>query len=285
MPSRNERAQIARETLGILEAGTYDSPHGNLVNIASDLDYAVKNTRLYCPHQFPEVFAQRDKKLGAISGAAAIGTKVVNATTLAASRQLVEEDRHSDVLCLNFASAKNPGGGFLNGSQAQEESLARASGLYAAIHPHHTMYETNKRYRSSLYTDHMIYSPKVPVFRDDFDRLLESPWRVSMLTVPAVNAGAICEQEPENIPRIQETMLRRMEKLLSVAVVNGHGTLVLGAWGCGVFRNDPAQVARWFHYHLIENHSFRNAFETVWFAVPEGGKSPTAQHAFREVFG
>ena len=213
-----------------------------------------------------------------------VEVKVINATTLTAARQLVEDHHLKDVLCLNFASAKNPGGGFLGGSQAQEESLARASGLYAAIHPHETMYETNKRYRSCLYTDHLIYSPQVPVFRDDDDVLLESPWRVSMLTVPAVNAGVVREQEPENVSRIQETMLRRMEKLLSVAVAHGHGTLVLGAWGCGVFRNDPAQVARWFHYHLIENDSFRNAFETVWFAVPDSGKTPSTFQIFQDVF-
>lgn len=285
MPSRKGRAQVARETLEILESGTYETPGGKTVDIVPHLAFAVKNTRLYCPHQFPEVYANRDAKLGGISGAGGIELKVIDATTLAASRMLVEDGQVENVLCLNFASAKNPGGGFLNGSQAQEESLARASGLYAAINPQQTMYETNRRYRSCLYTDHMIYSPRVPVFRDDDDLLLEMPYRVSMLTVPAVNAGVVREQEPENVPRIQETMLRRMEKLLSVAVVHGHGTLVLGAWGCGVFKNDPAQVASWFHYHLFENDTFRNAFETVWFAVPDGGKSPTTLEIFREVFG
>lgn len=284
MPSRKERAQVAHETLEILQRGQYESPGGKSVHIASHLEYAVKNTRLYSPHQFPEVFAHRDDKLGGISGAGGMELKVKSATTLAAARMLVEEGQRADVLCLNFASAKNPGGGFLGGSQAQEESLARASGLFAAINPQQGMYETNRRYRSGLYTDHLIYSPLVPVFRDDDDRLLDSPYRVSMLTVPAVNAGVVREKEPENIPRIQETMLRRMEKLLSVACVHGHGTLVLGAWGCGVFKNDPAQVARWFHYHLIEDHTFRNAFETVWFAVPDTGKTPSAYQSFREVF-
>jgi uncharacterized protein (TIGR02452 family) len=284
MPSRNQRAKIARETLEILESGTYETPAGQTVDIGPQLAYAVKNTRLYAPHQFPEVFAVRDEKLGGTSGAGGIELKVLGATTLAAARRLVEESQVADVLCLNFASAKNPGGGFLSGSQAQEESLARASGLYAAIHPQQTMYETNRRYRSCLYTDHLIYSPQVPVFRDDDDRLLESPFRVSMLTVPAVNAGAVREQEPENVSRIQETMLRRMEKLLSVAVVHGHGTLVLGAWGCGVFKNDPAQVASWFRYHLVENDTFRSAFETVWFAVPDDGTAGSTYQIFRDAF-
>ena len=252
--------------------------------IATHLEYAVKHTRLYSPHQFPEVFAQRDEKLGATSGTGALQVKVINATTLAAAKQLVEDNHLEDVLCLNFASAKSPGGGFINGAQAQEESLARASGLYACLHPMQAMYETNKRYRSSLYTDYLIYSPQVPVFRDDRDELLENSWRVSMLTAPAVNAGAVHDNERENIPRIQETMLRRMEKLLSVAIVHQHAALVLGAWGCGVFRNDPESVARWFHFHLVENDSFRHAFDTVIFAVLDHSPEETTLRKFRDVF-
>lgn len=284
MPTRKGRAQIARETLEILETRSYESPAGKRVEIAPALEYAVSKSRLYPPQQFPEVFSLRDQRLAAIHCSKPIRYEVVNCTTLAASRRLVEEDHREDVLCLNFASAKNPGGGFLNGSQAQEESLARASGLYACLAPLRTMYDTNTRYRSSLYTDHLIYSPQVPVFRDDEDRLLESPWRVSMLTAPAVNAGAVHDNEPENVPRIQETMLRRIEKLLSIAVVHEHAALVLGAWGCGVFRNDPASVARWFHYHLVENDTFRHAFDTVVFAVLDGTQERATFNAFQEMF-
>jgi uncharacterized protein (TIGR02452 family) len=79
-------------------------------------------------------------------------------------------------------------------------------------------------------------------------------------------------------------MLRRMEKLLSIAVVHGHAALVLGAWGCGVFRNDPASVARWFHYHLFENDTFRNAFDTVVFAVLDHGPELANLKPFQDMF-
>ncbi len=283
MSSRKGRAEIARETLKILKTGAYESPNHHSVNIASALQHSITHSTLYAPQQFPEVFALRDKRLAAVPCPGETRFEVVNQTTFAAGRCLVEEGR-DDVMCLNFASAKNPGGGFLNGSQAQEESLARASGLYACINPLQTMYETNKRYRSSLYTDHLIHSPLVPVFRDDHDALLDSAWLISILTAPAVNAGAVQKNEPENIPRIQETMLRRIEKLLSVAVVHQQKTLVLGAWGCGVFQNDPVQVASWFHYHLVENETFRNAFETVVFAVLDRAKQPTTLAAFEQQF-
>jgi uncharacterized protein (TIGR02452 family) len=284
MSTRTKRAEIAHETLRILETGSYQFPPGTKIDISQALEYAIAETRLYAPQEFPKVFALRDERLAASPCPRELRFEVVNGTTLAAARRLVLEQHREDVLCLNFASARSPGGGFLNGSQAQEESLARASGLYACTNPMQTLYETNKRYRSSLYTDHMIYSPQVPVFRDDEDQLLEQPWRVSMLTAPAVNAGAVHDNEPENIPRIQETMLRRMEKLLSIAVAHQHAALVLGAWGCGVFRNDPASVARWFYYHLVENDTFRHAFDTVVFAVLDGSPEAITFQAFREVF-
>jgi uncharacterized protein (TIGR02452 family) len=180
---------------------------------------------------------------------------------------LVGHDPGARVLALNFASAKNPGGGFLNGSQAQEESLARASGLYACISPHRAMYEANRRCPSCLYTDHIIYSPDVPVFRDDADALLDEPYLVSFLTAPAVNAGVVRAREPQNATRIEAVMLGRVEKVLAVAAVNGHDALVLGAWGCGVFGNEPEQVAGWFAAHLTGTGRFRAAFRRVVFAV------------------
>ncbi|MCA9070615.1 MAG: TIGR02452 family protein [Planctomycetaceae bacterium] len=284
MSSRKGRAQTARETLEILETGFYESPSGQRVDLAEPLKYAIEQSQLYAPQQYPEVFSLRDVRKESTPCRGPTRFEVIKCTTLAACRRLVEQDHREDVLCLNFASAKNPGGGFQNGSQAQEESLARASGLYACINPLQTMYETNRRYRSSLYTDHMIYSPQVPVFRDDDDVLLESPWRVSMLTAPAVNAGAVQKNEPENTSRIQETMIRRIEKLLSIAVVHGHCTLVLGAWGCGVFRNCPSQVAEWFHYHLLENETFCNTFERVVFAVLDHGKDLSTIAPFQARF-
>lgn len=284
MSSRKGRAQTARETLEILETGAYQSPNGQTVDISEPLQYAIEHSQLYAPQQYPEVFSQRDVRREKTPCRGPTRFEVINTTTLAACRQLVEEEHREDVLCLNFASAKNPGGGFLNGSQAQEESLARASGLYACINPLQAMYETNRRYRSSLYTDHMIYSPQVPVFRDDEDALLETPWRVSMLTAPAVNAGAVRKNEPENISRIQETMIRRIEKLLSIAVVHRHCTLVLGTWGCGVFQNSPSQVAEWFHYHLLEDGTFCNVFERVVFAVLDHSQDRATLAAFEERF-
>ncbi len=82
---------------------------------------------------------------------------------------------------LNFASAKNPGGGFLGGSQAQEESLARSIALYASLQSEFQFYEEHREMVILLYSHSMIFSPNCPVFRDDQGVLLSKPMLASLL--------------------------------------------------------------------------------------------------------
>jgi len=280
MTSRSHLAQISRETLAILDRGEYVSPGGSLVNLAEGMGYAKAHSVHYTPEMFAEVFRLRNELL---STAPKFSTtfEVVNRTTLAAARELCALEPGVEVLCLNFASARHPGGGFLGGARAQEESLARSSGLYPCIAQMQGMYEANRSFHSCLYTDHMVYSPKVPVFRDDDTNLLDQPYAVAFLTAPAVNAGAVKEHERS---LIEPTMYARMEKLLSVAVVQGHHTLVLGAWGCGVFKNDTARVAEAFRRHLIETETFRGAFKKVVFAVTDWSPERRFIGPFEAVF-
>eukprot|EP01035_Chromulina_nebulosa_P065160 gene65160-89143_t len=156
--SRDKRTLIAQETVQILEHGQYES-NGKTVSIAAELAHAVQHTLHYVPDGFPAWEA----------GNTTYNTQfeVNNEGTLTAARRLVVHEKRDRVLCLNFASAKNPGGGFLCGSQAQEESLARCSGLYASQMAHFEMYEINRRINSCLYSYHMLYSPSVTVFRND----------------------------------------------------------------------------------------------------------------------
>jgi uncharacterized protein (TIGR02452 family) len=285
MASRSKRAQTARETLDIMEKGGYVSPTGRGVSISEPLAAARARSVVYSPDQHDEVSRQCEPILGNGLGRTPTAFEVVNATTLHASRALLRDDPSARVLALNFASAKNLGGGFLNGSQAQEESLARASGLYACVAPLQAMYEANRQSSTCLYTEHMIYSPDVPVFRDDDDALLDEPYAVSFVTAPAVNAGVVREKEPRNVARIEPVMLARIEKVLAVAVANGHEVLVLGAWGCGVFRNDPTQVADGFARHLKGDGRFRLAFRKVVFAVLDRTPGRSVIGPFERHFG
>jgi uncharacterized protein (TIGR02452 family) len=261
MASRNERAAIATETVQILAVGSYAGPSGKKVVILPELNYSINETRLFTPGQLGKIGSDVPAKRPTRK------IRVLNCTTLAAARQLHAEHGAERLALLNFASARHPGGGFLSGSQAQEESLARASGLYGSINRMSDYYAANRRNGSALYTDHMIYSPLVPVFRDDSDRLLDDPWCASMITAPAVNAGVVRSQEPENAGRIREVMNQRINYVLALAAHHGQDALVLGAWGCGVFANDPVEVAELFAGYLLGQGRYARAFTEVVFAV------------------
>jgi uncharacterized protein (TIGR02452 family) len=130
----------------------------------------------------------------------------------------------------------------------------------------------------------MIWSPGCPVFRDDEGRLLDEPWLVSFITSPAPNAGAVADNRPEELPLIPEVFRRRSEYVLALAASQGYRRLVLGAWGCGVFRNDPAVVAAAFVGHLRQG-AWSGRFERVVFSVLDTSPSRETLAAFARGVG
>ena len=274
--NRDTRVALAQQTLEILNSGHYVTPAGSNISIATTMQNSISNTILYRPSDFPAELPVNKKFTE-------VRTEVTAETTLEAAARIVRKNSSSNPLCLNFASARNPGGGFLNGSQAQEESLARSSGLYVSLTSQMEMYEFNRRERSLLYSDYMIYSPEVPVIRNDDGALLENPFNVSFITSPAPNAGAVKKNEPNNAKFIQPTMATRMRKLLWVAAKHQHSTLILGAWGCGVFQNNPAQVANLFAQFLSEGGEFYGCFEKIVHAVFDRSAGQETYEAFRNL--
>ena len=210
--------------------------------------------------------------------------EVTGETTLAAARRLVKDGARCRVAALNFASARNPGGGFLSGSQAQEESLARSSALFASLEAAGDYYAANRANPSKLYTDHAVLSPRVPVFRDDSGALLDEPYYVTFVTMPAVNVGAIPRRAAE-LARVESVMARRIECVLALAAQSGHRAIVLGAWGCGVFRNEPNIVARLFASALSGASSWRPYFDRVVFAVFDPSPDRSTLSAFEHHLG
>ena len=266
---RSNRASIAEETLAILKAGQYTNPSGRGVNLGKTLRQAKDGTCTYPPEaqvQVPD-FPDRRTRI-----------EVVNASTLDVARGLV--DKGHRVAALNFASAKNPGGGFLTGARAQEESLARASGLYAMLLGN-PMYNVHRSRKDPMYTTWVIYCPDVPVFRLDEGQLLDEPYLCSFLTSPAVNVGALRHRSRRE-DEIRQVMQERVERVLGVAALHGHEVLVLGAWGCGVFKNDPEQIAELFRISLAG--PFRGAFTQVVFAVLDSTSERRSVGPFEQVF-
>ncbi|MFG2595663.1 TIGR02452 family protein [Streptomyces sp. NPDC048462] len=266
---------IARETESIVEAGFYRTPQGREVSIERALKAALSGTALYGPEPVPVASPDRDRTPA---------IEVTGESSLRAAARMTGE-RPGRVAVLNYASARNPGGGYLNGAQAQEEALCRGSALYATLRRAPEFYAHHCAERSAFYTDRVIHSPGVPVFRDDRGRLLGTPYMAGFLTSPAPNAGVIRRTAPGSAHLIAAALASRAERVLEVAAVRGYRRLVLGAWGCGVFQNDPAEVAGVFRALLADGGRFAGHFEQVVFGILDrDGASPT-RAAFDRVFG
>lgn len=172
------------------------------------------------------------------------------------------------------------------GRGRQEEYLCRSSLLYHCLLGRE-MYYFHRGYSDCLYTDWVIYSPNVPVLRDSEGALLEEPWLCSMITSPAPNAGVVLRQTPRREGDVTHALKSRATKVLEVAAAygigGGGGGLVLGAWGCGVFQNDPEEVAGVWEDAL--RFDFRGVFKAVTFAVLDTTPSERVIAPFERRFG
>ena len=111
----------------------------------------------------------------------------------------------------------------------------------------------------------MIYSPNVPIIKDEEGKNVEALQYCAILTAAAVNKGVVKRQEPARVSEIEQVMKRRIRKVLSISLENNHRTLVLGSWGCGVFQNDPKDMAKYFK-EIITNE-YKNQFRKIVFAI------------------
>jgi len=247
------------------ELGKYTVPSGKEISLAAEIDHSVMHSKLYADdslffihdiHRFPKI-------------------SVVNETITQAAKRMISEGIE-DIVALNFASARNVGGGFLAGAIAQEEDLCRASALYACMKNKPMFYNENILCDNSYYTHNVVYSPNVPFFRDDYLNLLEEPYHLSIVSAPAPNVRSMASVN-ENI--LYKTLLTRAKKILSVAHVNDHKNIILGAWGCGAFGNDPEMVSKVFMEALKDIP----VFENVCFAVYDNRPDQPIYNFFKNI--
>ena len=193
---RSTRAELASDTVEIVERGSYRLASGQVVDIAHPIRVCLEATRYYPPEELERL---RGDVQGHPGNDPSTVFEVVNETTLSGIARVLSLGQ-GPVAVLNFASAKNPGGGFLNGSQAQEESLARSSALHASQMRAWDFYERHRASPSLLYSDAMILSPGCPIFRDDDGKLLDEPQLAAFITSAAPNAGAAADNRPAELP-------------------------------------------------------------------------------------
>ena len=276
---RSALKRIAEETLTALREGRY--PYKG---IDKDLKEAVKEAKsktvYFSPKSSIKEWASSTKPNPTHSSPTHIS--ILHVTTLDAARILdnvykSNPSENGKTGILNFASATKPGGGFQNGADAQEESIARSSTLSIALKTEKAQQFYNLHNRenaenaAAYYSHSMIYSPNISIFRDD-DGNWTYPFAVDVLSCAAVNAG---EVRKANGPItsgqevvIEKEMSERMGRILYLFEQQGARNIILGTFGTGVFRNKVDTVARiWAHLLLVPEARFKDSFDRVIFAI------------------
>ena len=196
------------------------------------------------------------------------------------------------IAVLNFASSTNPGGGVTSGASAQEECLCRVSTLYPCLNDKRmwdVFYTPHRKAKNPLHNDDIIYTKDVLVFKDDDLQPLDKSFMVDVISCAAptlreVTTNRYNPSDGEHVDVTPEELLAIHEKrgrlILESAAANGAEVLILGAFGCGAFKNDPAVVAQAYANILPE---YLHYFRTIEFAVYCRPNDDSNYHAFKEI--
>lgn len=257
--------------------------------LSAAVSYGRQNAKLYEADDYPQLPAAAPKPGG---------IQVTAAKTFQAAMSLHEASPDKKIAVLNFASATRPGGGVKNGSSAQEESLCRCSTLYPTIDSGRfweRYYNVNREKRDNRHTDACIYSPGVIICKTDDsipERLPEKDFvTVDVITCAAPNLRNVPSNRhnPEtgrpvkmDSRELYALHVKRAKHILHIAAANEADILILGAFGCGAFQNDPDTVAEAYGAALEE---YRDRFHSIVFAIYCGGNDRLNFTAFEKRLG
>ena len=223
--------------------------------------------------------------------------RVSKKKTFGTAMALRKEFPDKRIAVLNFASATRPGGGVKSGSSAQEESLCRCSTLFPTLDRRwlwQKYYDVNRAAQDVIHTDACIYSPDVIICKTDESipkRLPEDEF----VTVDVISCAAPnLRNEPSNWHNPEtgkpvhmdwnqqfEIHLHRAQHICHIAAANKVDILVLGAFGCGAFSNDPTAVAKAYRQAIVP---YRARFDVIEFAIYCRNHETDNYDAFREEF-
>lgn len=265
-----KRRKIAENILGICERGhyhTYDGQHVKL-EINKSPNVIVHDTFGYKPLLHHPQWS------------------VNNETTQNAIFRLHEKYPEASIVALNFASAKRPGGGFLEGSMAQEEDLCYSSTLYASLRNASLFYEKNagSKLICGLYENVLAISRNVAFIKNNAYGVFTKPIYVDVVTCAAPNANEffrLYERADKDGQSILEEVLDKRIRFMLHEIGPRYDILILGAWGCGVFGNDPRLVARLFKQNL--QMDFCEKVKLAHFPVYDREPGSKTFNAFQEV--
>ena len=243
--------------------------------LKASVDFSKKHTKIYWENDYP-----------AFDTAKTCSTEitVTRDRSYQAAMRLAAENEGSRIAVMNFANAFQAGGGVTSGAGAQEECLCRTSTLYPLLYRHYlsnTFYKHHRTLNTPKATDALVYTRDVVICKTDEDlpqRMPREQWtKVDVITVaapdlrdksniqvPVVGGGTYM-----NSAELFGYHVKRAIHVLTCAAAKGADILVLGAFGCGAFRNDPEVVARAYRTVIAE---FPKVFRKIEFAVycPQG---------------
>lgn len=248
-PEELKNQKIADENRQIVESNKFHITESETIDEDEHIQIKKRLIEKVANHQNTSIIV---KKMSTIEA------------TIEIHSNLKEDEKQTKKICvLNFANPFKPGGGYLNGRMAQEEALCRQTLLYPTLE-HSRMYEFNKSDQmNSIEYDTMIYSPDVHVIRDDrYSILNDNIFRINVISAPAVDN----RKDILDLSKAELVMERRIRKIISLAIDKKNDFIVLGAFGCGVFRNDPKIVSRVFKKVLVDEN-LKDYFESVVFAI------------------
>lgn len=186
---------------------------------------------------------------------------------------LAHQKNEFDQICiLNFANPVTPGDGYLKGQFSREAKLCRESLLYPTIDGNRMYYENKTHGTAAEGNDIMIFSPDVYLLRDDFDNPLPKPFKLHLISSSPSDGFKVLK----SLDIIEE----RIRKIVRLAAYKKIDVLILGAFGCGAFRNEPKPIARIFRKVLV-NEGLKDQFKSVIFAIND---ECTIRYAFQDVF-
>lgn len=259
----NERIGAMKENIAICKDGYY-LVDGMVKCLSEQIIYMLNNVKTYTPQEANALLGEKDIKSSKVNE----GCCVYELRNESVVDTIFDVANEGKVGVLNFASARHPGGGCLSGANAQEEVLCYSSLLYNAL-VNQPYYDINQKHGSCDYTDAFIYAKKVPFIRDSDGFLTFNSVNVDILTAPAVNKAVLSNKlDRLNIHQsydVNTIMKNRMQIILS-KFARECDTLILGAFGCGVFGNNPYDVAYLWRTLLIVK-GYEKYFKRVIFSV------------------
>lgn len=279
MSTASERIEVFKDTQDWIK---------NDPALSASIPIAKKNTTVFYEDDYPAFNSFKTKEtVVTVSGD----------RSYQAAMKLHRENPDAKIAVMNFANAFQAGGGVTTGASAQEECLCRTSTLYPLLYRRtlrDSYYKHHHDLKTAKATDSLIYTEGVIICKTDEDlpkRMPQEDWvTVDVITiaapdlrdksnvhVPLVDGGTYM-----NDAELFGYHIKRAIHMLTCAAAKGANILVLGAFGCGAFQNDPEVVARAYKTALQE---FPNVFQQIEFAVycPPGGSKN--YDVFRKVLG